>query len=62
MKWRKEALVEINHLENWDSLAEFTEHRRETAQRILTLTQVLTDLYLLREYKAAERVLKEKED
>lgn len=55
--WRKEALLEINMLEGWDSIPERSEDIRTMAKRILELTQVITDMYLLREAEAAEMVL-----
>lgn len=59
--WRKEALLLINMLEGWDSIPEQTEEKRILAKRVLELTQVITDMYLLREAEAAE-LLQRKED
>lgn len=40
-EWRKQALIEQQSLDGWDSRVEFTSHRREMCERILRLTQEL---------------------
>jgi len=50
-EWRRQALREKESLQGWDSSLEMTSHRRETADRILRLTQDLLDLNLLAKYR-----------
>lgn len=47
-RWRGDALKELAELKDWDSVTEFTKERRQTAERILRLTQELLDQHLLR--------------
>jgi hypothetical protein len=51
-EWRKQALKEHSDLAGWDSHTELTSHRRESAERILRLTQELLDLALLKRSKS----------
>jgi hypothetical protein len=46
--WRKQALIENAQLSGYDSVTEFTSHRREMCDRILRLTQELLDYNLVK--------------
>ncbi len=43
MKFKKDALKEYEDLQGYESIDDFTEHRRQSAIRILNLTQELLD-------------------
>lgn len=47
-KWRKEALKDKIDLEGYDNIVEFTNIRRENANRILRMTAELLDAHLIR--------------
>lgn len=48
-QWRKDALTLHKDLEGYECLMEFTQQRRQLAERIIKLTQELQDINLLKE-------------
>jgi len=52
--WRREALIEVDNLREWNSDNEATTLRREYSKIILKLTQELLDLQVIQEHKEKE--------